>query len=338
MISSSRSKWRARLLLGLVALLLLYTFKSFTVPILGSGSIAELTSISVNGDRQHLLIRGRNVENPILLFLHGGPGMPAMFLAHSFQRELERDFVVVHWDQRAAGKSFAVDIEPESIATSQFLDDLFVVVDWLRGRFDREKIYLLGHSHGSYLGILAAAKRPELFHAYIGVGQVVDESEAFSVQSAHLSALGDTIGVFDDTEITPGNVEGYIFAAGGGLRDSDSFLPLLLTGLMAPEYSLIDAFNVKRGSSFSSRHMRYDVIPGAVDESVRTLALPVFMISGRHDLTTPTAMSRAYLEELDAPQKKFFEIDEAAHFPFYEQPESFTVVMGEIRESVTGPD
>ncbi|MGB5690767.1 MAG: alpha/beta hydrolase, partial [Woeseiaceae bacterium] len=190
MKSSSHSKRRNTVLLGVVALLLLYTFKSFTLPILASGSVAELTSIEVNGDRQHLLIRGRDRENPVLLFVHGGPGMPAMFLAHSFQRDLEREFVVVHWDQRAAGKSFVTDTEPSTITTSQYLDDLFVVVDALRKRFGQERIYLLGHSHGSYLGILAVSRHPELFHAYIGVGQVVDEARAFAFQKAELVDVG----------------------------------------------------------------------------------------------------------------------------------------------------
>jgi len=335
MRSSFRIKRRTQILLGFVGLFLLYTFKSFTFPILASGSVTELTSIDVNGDRQYLLIRGRDRENPVLLFVHGGPGMPAMFLAHSFQRDLERDFVVAHWDQRAAGKSFVTNTDPETISTSQYLDDLFVVVERLLNEFGRDQVYLLGHSHGSYLGILAAFQRPELFRAYIGVGQVVDEERAFAYQEAKLSEIGAEIGIGPETELSPSNIEGFIFKAGGGLYCCESFVPLLLTGLKAPEYSLMEAYNVKRGSSFSSRHMQYDVIPGPVDESIAELEVPVYMISGRYDLTTPTEMSRAYLEELSAPQKKFFEIDEASHFPFYEQPGPFADVMGQIREETS---
>jgi len=336
MRSSFHIKRRTWLLLVIVALLLLYTFKSFTFPILASGSVAELTSIEVNGDEQYLLMRGRDRENPVLLFVHGGPGMPAMYLAHSFQRELERDFVVVHWDQRAAGKSFVANTDPDTISTSQYLDDLFVVVERLLNEFGRDQVYLLGHSHGSYLGILAVSQRPELFRAYIGVGQVVDEERAFAYQKAKLSQIGAEIGVDPETELTRANIEGFVFKAGGGLFCCESFAPLLLTGLMAPEYSLIEAYNVKRGSSFSSRHMRFDVIPGAVDKSVTELKVPVFMISGRYDLTTPTDMSRAYLERLAAPQKKFFEIDEAAHFPFFEQAGPFAAVMAQIKEETSG--
>ena len=325
-----------KILLGLLILVLVYSFKSFTVPILESGSVAKLTRIEVNGDQQYLLIRGRSRENPVLLFVHGGPGMPAMFLAHSFQRELERDFVVVHWDQRAAGKSFRTGIDPSSISTSQFLDDLFVVVDRLRDQFGQEQIYLLGHSHGSYLGILAAFQRPELFQAYIGVGQVVDEERAFAYQRAELAKIGAEIGLGPETELSRANIEGFIFKAGGGLYCCQAFTPLLLTGLMAPEYSLMEAYNVKRGSSFSSRHMRFDVVPGAIGDAIQELHLPVYMISGRYDLTTPTPMSRAFLEQLVAPRKTFFEIEEAAHFPFYEQPERFAAVMTQIKAETAG--
>jgi len=331
MTSRFRIRRGSKILLGLLVLLLLYSFKSFTVPILESGSVAKLTRVEVNGDQQYLLIRGRNRENPVLLFVHGGPGMPAMFLAHSFQRDLERDFVVVHWDQRAAGKSFKTGIDPSSISTSQYLDDLFVVVDRLRKQFGQEKIYLLGHSHGSYLGILAALQKPELFRAYIGVGQVVDEERAFAYQRAKLGKRGAEIGVGPDTQLTRANIEGFLFKAGGGLYCCESFTPLLLAGLMAPEYSLMEAYNVKRGSSFSSRHMQYDVISGPVSEAVQELDLPVYLVSGRHDLTTPTEMSRTYLEQLTAPKKGYFEIEEAAHFPFYEQPERFAAVMRQIR-------
>jgi pimeloyl-ACP methyl ester carboxylesterase len=325
-------------LLGILVLLLIYTFKSFTTPILESGSIARLTSIEVNGDRQYLLIRGRDRENPVLLFVHGGPGMPAMFLAHSFQRELERDFVVVHWDQRAAGKSFRTGIDPASISTSQYLDDLFVVVNQLRDEFGQERIYLLGHSHGSYLGSLAVFQKPELFRAYIGVGQVVDEERAFAYQKAELAKKGAEIGLGVETVLSRANIEEFVFRAGGGLYCCQSFVPLLLTGLMAPEYSLMEAYNVKRGSSFSSRHMRFDVIPGAVDEAIKELRVPVYMISGKYDLTTPTAMSREFLEELVAPRKGFYEIEEASHFPFYEQPGRFAAVMVRIKAETDKPN
>ena len=153
-----------------------------------------------------------------------------------------------------------------------------------------------------------------------------------------MTKRGAEIGIGPDTELNKGNIENFIFKAGGGLYCCESFVPLLLTGLIAPEYSLMEAFNVKRGSSFSSRHMRFDVIEGAIEDAVSALRLPVYMISGRYDLTTPTEMSREFLEEIAAPRKQFFEIADAAHFPFFEQPEHFAAVMAQIKAETSIPE
>lgn len=331
-------RFKTILLVSVLGLAVLFVFKSFTLPILRSGSVATLTAVDVNGDSQYLLIRGRNRKNPVLLFLHGGPGMPAMFLAHSFQSQLESDFVVVHWDQRAAGKSYVAGIDPRTISTRQYLDDLYVVADMLRDQFDQEKIYLLGHSHGSYLGVLASFEMPEKFTAYIGVGQVVDGEKARAYQMTELRNRQAGSDIAPETEINSANMEGLLFQAGGVLYCCQSFTPLLLAGLFAPEYSLWDAYNVKRGSVFSSQHMRYDVISKPLGSAVQHLSIPVYFISGVHDLTTPTAISRAYFETMTAPKKAFFEIDEAAHFPFFEQPEKFAEVLTTIRNETAGLD
>jgi predicted alpha/beta-fold hydrolase len=125
------------------------------------GSIASLERLRIGGVEQYVLIRGHDRRKPLLLFLHGGPGMPSMYLAHAFQRELERDFVVVHRDRRGAGKSYAA-LGPEEIPTvSQTLADTLELTRHLRERFGHETIYLAGHSWGSYLGILAVRERPE---------------------------------------------------------------------------------------------------------------------------------------------------------------------------------
>ena len=315
-----------------VACILLFVFKSFTVPILKTGAIAKLDGIEVNGDRQSLLIRGESRDNPILLFLHGGPGMPSMFLAHRFQRDLEKQFIVVHWDQRGSGKSFRAELDPETISTRQLLDDLYVVTDNLQAELSGNQIYLLGHSHGSYLGMLAVHERPELYEAYIGVGQVVNPAKAFSLQKTELERRRSELGIGPDIEIDKQNLEQLLFEAHGQLYCCQSFAPLLLTGLLAPEYSLMDAYNVKRGSNFSSQHMKYNVISHPLELAVRQVDVPTFFISGKHDLTTPATLSKAYLDDLSAPMNKYYEIDEAAHFPFFEQPQEFALVLAEIVE------
>lgn len=124
------------------------------------GSVASLEQIRLGGVEQWVLIRGRDRTKPILVFLHGGPGMPAKYLAHAFQRELERDFVIVHWDRQGAGKSFEAWHEGTPLSVSQTLEDTYELTRNLRERFAQEQVYLVGHSWGSYLGLLAIMATP----------------------------------------------------------------------------------------------------------------------------------------------------------------------------------
>lgn len=135
--------------------------------------IALLESVVPGGHQQWLLVRGANNTNPILLFLHGGPGSPHIGLAHTFQGELEKHFVVVQWDQRGSGKSFP-DTPPGSMTVDQFHADTHELVLLLRQRFHRDEIYLRGHSWGAFLGIVEAKHHHENLYAYIGAGQMID--------------------------------------------------------------------------------------------------------------------------------------------------------------------
>ena len=148
-------------------------------------SITSLEKITLGGIKQTILIRGHDTKSPILLFLHGGPGFPEMDIAYKFQRKLEEHFIVVNWDQRGAGKSFSKKIPRESMTIEQFISDAHELIRFLRERFDKEKIYLVGHSWGTTLGLLLTQRYPELFFAYVGIGQVVNalESEQISLVS-----------------------------------------------------------------------------------------------------------------------------------------------------------
>lgn len=139
--------------------------------------IDELEKIDLGGVEQWILIRGQEVDAEVLLFVHGGPGVPNMPFCH-LNAALEKRFVVVQWDQRGAGKSFASDMPSDSMRIDQFVSDTRELSEFLIARFKKEKIYLLGHSWGSVIGAKAASRFPELYHAYIGVSQVTDVMEA----------------------------------------------------------------------------------------------------------------------------------------------------------------
>lgn len=311
------------LLLLVAALLAFWWFKTWTPSIDGPAPIAELRSVEINGDPQVMLIRGADKSKPILFFLHGGPGMPMMYLAHKFQRPLEKDFVTIQWDRRAAGKSWG-DEDPAKMRISQYVDDTVEAIRYVTREFGQDKVILVGHSHGSYLGALIAAKHPELVHAFVGVGQAADEDEAFEVQKRELGRR------FPGTEVTKANREDLLFRSGSELHRETSMWPLIRDGLLAPEYSLKDVMNVPKGPQFASKHMKYDVIAGALDDEVTEFEVPVYIIMGQHDLVTPVHLARRYFDRIRAPAKAFVLFPDSAHFPMYEEPQRFAATIREI--------
>lgn len=329
-------------ILGLGGVVLeLVAFRGRTPGIDSPRSISLLEKQEIGGVQQWILIRGYDRTKPVLLFLHGGPGMPAMFLGHAFQRELERDFVVVHWDRRGAGKSFAAWSQKTGVSVSQTLADTYELTQSLRARFGQQRIYLVGHSWGSYLGLLAVQAHPECYSAFIGMGQVAGTREevnalrrAFLRQAA--KEAGDSALQARVADASKEITEDDLFRCGGELYASRSFWPILRTGLAAPEYTLRDALNVKKGADLVGREMKYDVAPKPLEGEIRKIDVPVFFFLGRRDLNTPSELAVQYLDRLDAPLKRIVWFEKSAHFPFFEEPDRFHKEMLQTAEAVAG--
>lgn len=303
------------------------------------GSIASLETHFLGGAEQWVLIRGRDSTQPVLLFLHGGPGMPAMYLAHAFQRDLERDFLVVHWDRRGAGKSFGAAAPRESLTVRRTLEDTYELTQLLRRYFGQPRIYLVGHSWGSYLGLLAVREHPEYYAAFIGVGPVAgDTAQVMAIQRDFLLRQGrppDQVQLA--TSPTTGSTavrEEDLFRYGGALYRATSFRPLLVTGLRAPEYTLKDAWNVRRGAARLLRAMRNDVEPRPHGGTIDSVEVPVFFLLGRHDHITPSGLAAGALDRLSAPLKGLAWFEQSAHFPFFEEPDRFRRQLRRIRDTV----
>jgi len=208
-----------------------------------------------------------------------------------------------------------------------------VVVDHLSSSFGARNVWIVGHSHGSYLGALYARRHPEKVCAFVGTGQAVDETgsgRTRALQEAYLQTRLEDLGLDPDMTIDNSNLEELLFLSGSELYGETSFVPLLMTGLMAPEYSLFDALNIAKGSSLSSRVMVYDM-PRNLLTSEWQFDVPVALVMGRHDMVTPTELARAYYDRIEAPDKAWYMFEETAHFPHFEQPREFTEALVELK-------
>jgi pimeloyl-ACP methyl ester carboxylesterase len=182
------------------------------------GSVSEKIWVDVNGIKQGMVIRGRDVRNPVLLWVHGGPGMPDYLLTERYPPYLEDLFTLVWWDQRGTALSYDPKIPPETMTIEQFVSDTLAVTDYLRQRFDQDKVYLLGHSWGSLIAIQAAARSPQRYHAYLGMAQVVHQVEseklAYDYMLAEYRRRGDTAMVRDleaaPVSMTTGTSDAYL--------------------------------------------------------------------------------------------------------------------------------
>ena len=309
----------------LAILLIWFVFKSYTPPVWTKNPVAELVETSVNDDRQWLLKRGCDRQNPLILFLHGGPGMPAMFTAHRFQRALERHFVIIHWDQRGAGKSFHAGLNPKTMTISQLIRDAEVVIEKLLTEFDQEKLIIVGHSHGTYLGGLLAQHRPDLIHAYIGLGQIGDPAREHEVQNKLIADYFVGKGL-QAPLITPENRESLLFKIGGELAGFESYWPLLWAGLFAPEYSLADVLNVAKGPGFAQQHLVYDLNTGFGPPPTE-FSVPVYVVMGAQDAVTPVELAREWFLKVDATARHWTVMPGAAHFPHFERPDQFNELL-----------
>ena len=305
------------------------------------GSIARLERVVLGGVEQGLLIRGIDVANPVLLYLHGGPGTSelGMLRAHNIP-VLEKHFTVVVWDQRGAGMSYAAR-EPESgMTVEQFIADAHELTLLLCKRFKQPKIYLVGHSWGSALGALTVHRHPEHYHAYVGVGQVVDVREgerisyawtlAQAEQSgdkrsvAQLKAIGPPpyLGKFRSKLMTQRRILGkYRGEVYGNSRGGTS---TLLRGLIkSSEYSWPDRINVFRGIFANMRLMWPKILNIDLRAQAPELKVPVYFLEGRHDYEAPAILAEQYFKSLKAPRKTLIWFEQSAHFVNTEEPDSF---------------
>ncbi len=293
----------------------------------------------LGGLPQQVLIRGADPGRPLLLILHGGPGFPEMPLFTTFNTELEQHFLVVHWDQRGAGRSYAPDIPAESMTIKQFVADTLELIDWLTERFAQQKVHLLGHSWGSLLGATVAVERPEKLHAFIGVGQLVagmrneqtafaftlrkaiqhDNSEAITALRAIEHRFTPTGGLtFADIIVLRGWLDHY----GGQMHGDFGALLDRIEPALREEY-----YGSAAAQEFSWGCLLPEIIGSDLQRTARTFEIPVHLVLGRYDQNAPVELAAEYFEAIEAPVKRLHWFENSAHLIPFEEPAKFNALL-----------
>jgi len=309
------------------------------------GSISEIVRIEIGGTRQGMIIRGRSVDHPVILFLHGGPGNPTYAFSREFFGMLEDYFTVVHWEQRGAGMSYGSAEISRNITVEQMVSDTAEITNYLRERFEQDTIYLMGHSWGTFLGIQTIARHPELFEAYLGVAQVSNGFESEVLGHAHMLSRS----IENDDRRTVDRLSAYTLNTPEDITTSwlmlrsdvmnhlgngvfhepfSQFQDLLLPVLQAREYTLSDKFGFAMGS-LHALNSPANAANFSVNlmEAIPEVEVPVFIFHGIHDRQVSYELSRTYFDLLQAPEKHFFTFYDAAHTPFMEEPEKFMEII-----------
>lgn len=307
-----------------------------------AGSISEKTRVIVNGVEQGMFIKGKDASNPVLLYLHGG--MPDYFLTGRYPTGLDEDFVVVWWEQRGSGLSFDPDVDPESLTAEQLVDDTLTLTDYLRERFGQDKIYLMGHSGGTFIGIQAAARAPEKYHAYIGVAQMSYQlrseqlardymleqfgarGNARMARNLEAAPVGDSVPL-PDAYSRVRDVAMHDLGI-GTTHDMRSIVTgLLLESFRSPEYTLGEKVGMWRGKIFSGSRLWNTELATDLTKEVTRLEIPVYFLHGAYDCTVSYVLAQAYFEQLDAPLKGFYTFERSAHSPLFEEPAKACEIM-----------
>ena len=305
----------------------------------GEHAISSLESVSIGNIEQWLTIRSEDSSNPILLYLHGGPGMGYIPFGSDFNSLIEKHFVVVHWDQRGAGKTCGSETPSSSLNLEEYLSDTLEIVNYLRQRFNKRKIYLVGHSWGSILGVQIVKEHPELFHAYVGLGQVVDMnrgeiiSHRFVLDKAIEENNQDAITELQKLKPPYKSIEELMLQRqwlghyAGDRLSGDSVAKILKGVFSASEYTLSEKIAYYGCVMNSLESVWQDLQAINFTNSIQSFELPVYFFAGRHDYNTPSILVEKWINNIQAPRAELVWFENSAHYISSEEPIKFQQVL-----------
>lgn len=311
------------------------------------GSISEKAYIDIDGTKLGLIITGKDETKPVLLFLGGGPGIPEYLLEYEYPTGLDEIFIVCYLEYRGTSISYQPGMKAESMTTDCYLSDVFAVTEYLKERFKQDKVYLMGHSFGTYIGILAAHQHPEIFYAYIAMSQITNQKESemmayrYMLEQYRLRKNTKMLDEFEKYPILSSN-EAYQEYFTSSLRDNSMHelgigtthsMKSVITGIFLPSLRCKVYTPKERITIWSSKKF-ISSSPVAVDrtrfnafDEISSLDIPVYFLGGKYDYTCCYSLQKQYFEYLKAPQKSFYTFDNSAHSPLFEEPEKAIKIL-----------
>lgn len=300
-------------------------------------SIAKLEKIDLNNKNEWVSIRGHNKENPVLLFLAGGPGGSQMAAVRHDLSELEKYFVVVVWDQPGSGKSYYAG--NENLTVDTYIEDGLALTKYLCKQFQQEKIYLVGESWGSALAIFLTSKAPDYYHAVVGTGQMIDFLETENIDYDKAIEIAKSKGDTDKIKKLEQNGRPPYYGIDVTWKSAEylNYLSSYMSknpeiknsgyntfrDIFSSEYSLIDKINYLRGIITTFNH----VYPQLYNIDLRTdyskLKVPIYFFLGKHDINAPASLVEDYMNILEAPHKEIIWFEHSGHSPWINESDKF---------------
>lgn len=302
--------------------------------------------VILGGLKQTVHLWGTGEKDPVLLFLHGGPGVPNRHSIAKRHLDLADDFIVAAWDQRGTGGSY-FGCDPASLTLDQLVADCVELLGWLCRTLGKKKVYLLGGSWGTELGTFACARAPELVAGYIGYGQVVDGAEnearsyAFALDQAERAGDAESVAALKRVGPPVGGLYTPVFEGlmtqrrilskygGHDLKKEGYFKGTVLPILRSPELSLRDKYGTAKGYKLCLSRMWPTIVNYDFRKSPRVFQMPYYIFQGRRDENTPASMVQDYFDRIEAPDKDLVWFEHSAHGPLGEEPEKFKACLRE---------
>lgn len=331
-------KNKKKLLKFIGVIILLFTIAlirpTWTQHIKGINSINVLEQVDINGNSHGIMIRGNDKDNPVILLVHGGPGASEIPYADKYQDLLETKFTVVHYDQRASGKSFHFSEDYSNLSPDLLVEDLLAMTNYIIERLGKEKVILIGHSYGTYIGMQAAYKAPEKYEAYVGIGQMSDMIESEIDNLNYVIDQAQSAGNTDDVLYLQGLTEkikngdmftprNYVIKYGGATRLIDNPDGNNIGMLLSSEYNLLDVIRYNYGLTYSQNILLKNIMKKSLPSIVTKLELPFYFIMGKYDAMTSSNAAIKYFDMIEADKKEFISFDQSAHYPQFEEKEKF---------------